>query len=87
MLGGIQTSCQELPSGFFRWGSSVCPPIGQQFTMLLAAPQKADREDSYSSPLASIPPAAVNQSRSPPSPSPSVIRRLDLPSSAHPLAK
>lgn len=31
-LGGIQTSCQGLPSGFFRWGSSVCPPVGQQFT-------------------------------------------------------
>ncbi len=42
LLGGIKTACQELPSGFFRWGSSVCPPMGQQFTMLLAAPEKAD---------------------------------------------
>lgn len=54
LLGSIQTSCQELPSGFFRWGSSVCLPIGQQFTMLLGAPEK-DREGYYSSPLASIP--------------------------------
>lgn len=43
LLGGIQTACQELPSGFFRCGSSVCLPMGQQFTMLLAAPEKTKR--------------------------------------------
>lgn len=45
----------------------VCPPMGQQFTMLLAAPQKADRAGHYSSLLASIP---RQQSINPALPSP-----------------
>lgn len=88
LLGGIQTACQELPSGFFRWGSSVCPPMGQQFTMLLAAPEKTDWACPLFFSAGLNPPAAVNQSRSPvPSPSVSFYRHLNLPPSAHPLAK